>query len=422
MSTVIRDTFNRLIPITKITPKMASDVQSWVWQFEVRGTHPEALGQALLGVHKINFHTHDKDTMYSIFGITGLDVVQAIRTMPSSAINRTRHVEGDPFNQFCIYAVYKVLSSDLPDKTKKEMAFNILLMKNYHFFTSAVWNSFYKGAPTGADQAVMQLAISSLSRQFEIVRHGTWGKVLRSRTDDILNTHLHANTLKLYTPDDKVKYVITDMSTRIKSLIKYVATVYYKMKEEEKTGIGSYKAMVEVEGELLIRENTNLVTNMSKNISTDAMNFGSFYNEKLATDILRYVGNVPNEMFKKLLIYVSDLAVEQYNTKKLEEVRRIKNANINIGIQGLFQQFFLKTYSYLARTKTNMKSPGTIIIRTKEIYTSSRIANPEINAVKDSFTWHVEKANITTREGTKASLRTALIIYLTVMSFKYMKR
>lgn len=96
-----------------------------------------------------------------------------------------------------------------------------------------------------------------------------------------------------------------------------------------------------------------------------------------------------------------------------------KDMHLVIGGHALIMSIIQQTYRYCRNTGVNMSVPSNIIKCTKDVYTSSRISDPGINLVRESVLYYVNTLQKSTRESTVSALKAAFIIYIVILSLKY---
>ena len=462
MSHEIKDTLSAFIKI-EMTPALANAVIRFVNAYESRGTHPEAFNSPFLGLYPCFFLTKDRDDFFAIFdvdnkeitshinkhsngrdtifgittrslmdsfrgmldnlrrsmviqGITASDVRRMVNDITS--IDSNFKVASDPLNIFVTYLLHITAISTLKDELKRTVLFKLLMLLQYKFFTSLV-NHRFKYKP---DESVMVAMFESLTNKFDIKQYGTWKKVMESRAEQFVQKDsLHYNTFINYDDDKKILYVITDVQTRIRNQINIV-THEFMLAKERHDKIGTYSHMgTDAEGEKVI---------MSGNSGFDMM-IASVYNDSLAVtrflddDALMLVSGMfrglPLPKIRSLLITFSELAVKQAKAGQSQEIKEENGIVIFVGSQALIQNIIQKSYRYCIQSKINMRQVASILKAIKDVYSSSRISDDGIIQVRESVNKLILELQSNRRDATVSSFRIAFVLYIIILSFKYLK-
>lgn len=410
----------------------ADKVRRFCFIFETTGTNPEALNTPFLGVTKIYFLPRDQEEFLDIFQVTNsqlskLHVDKYVRMLAGSdirkilskldAIDSSRKVQSDPFNIFITYLLhctYKSNSLSLEDKQNTMLS--LVKILQYKFFTSLVNHRFVYGT----DLATMQSTINSLSNKFSIVQYGTWKKVMEVRAEELTaKNSIHFATITNYNNDAGIFYLITDIQTRIRNQINLIMVQYHKHKEENDK-VSSYGLVGnDIDGEKVVVGSTSTLDSMTANISAEILSVHQFIDMQLIASTCKLFPGLKEYMFKQALERFSILALEQRQKNELLKVTHRNNEEHYVGASVLVRNIIQKTYRHCAQNKVNIKAKIPILICAKDAYSSSRIIDPDILAVRNSVGVFVDSCNITRREATKVSLKIAFILYIIIKSFKY---
>lgn len=412
MSKHIYSDFNKLR--ISVSPRMISTFKKIVTAYELRGTHPEGFNTALLGIAKVHFLPQDYDALFDTFDVDERDFKQAIKHC--SGIDKTRRVTSDPYNVLTLWLMHKIRTSGLSVKDKEDGLFLITKMLCYKFFTSIVNHNF----PYGSNEAVMMKTIEGLSNKFDIKNKetSTWALLLAKVARDAYDPKgIHADIIKNPNNDDRFLRVIADISGRIKSRTKLI-TAEYRTNLELGKGILGTKIVGEIEGDKTIRAITGSFEQMINGVYGDILNV----NELLQEDILRLVAGLNNKVkvhhLKHLLSKISTIAVDQYKHGKQNDIKGKDEELIYIGVQGLVSNVIQKVYRLcIADKEVNMHDKRSILDKTRNIFRSSVIADPDVTVMKNSITTLIEQ--VVKSDSAIPALRIAFAMVLIILSFKY---
>ena len=389
-----------------------------VLQFEIRGDHPLVLNSLALGTRRVVWRPQDRKAVFDIFKVSENDVTKAIARVPKNIINPEWHVVGDALNLLSIWIMHIAHNSTTLSKEEKEsVMFNICKVVNYRFFTSLCNNTFFKYL---ANEQVMLAAVNDLSKKFSIVTYGTWRNALEARARDIISPEsIHYSTIELMDNDKGVIYILSDMRTHIASRIKNIYAVY-KETLESRNIIADYSTTKEVDGKKLIRDQVSLLDSMVSNITQEVMNYNAFYDKYLCTVISEMFGTLGNgDLLKTALSMFSATAIRQSQTDgALDEIRKVDGKTRYVGIRILIANLIQKMYHRMTIDRVEL-TKANIIINTKNVFSSSRIADDDLLIIKDSFEYFIDEIKTTKRDATKASLRIAMILYIICKTLKY---
>lgn len=395
---------------TKLIQKFEHLVISW----ELRQQHPIALNRQDIGVYPIAFTPADRVAFFELFGLTEQKVKAFTQKIPT--VNQEHKVASDPFNIMSIWLMHLGFR-DIPSvKTREEFLMNVAKFLHYRFFTSLV-NHFLCH---GANEKIMNATIDGLSRKFDIVIYGTWKKAIEARCMDLISPEsIHINALMNANDDDKYLYVITDTQTRIRDKIKNIYSEY-KDKYDRGESIASRAATTtDREGEKILVHNTKTLDLMIYNLHNEVLVERLFVDNTILTTIAGQFNNISPDMLKSALKYIVDLAKTQSDSKQLLLVGKMGHQPIYVGMNVFISNLIQKTYRYCINQGIDVTNKAQMFVKIKNIYSSSRINDPDILANKASMSWLVDHMNVSRRETTISSLRLALLMYIMVRSFRY---
>lgn len=399
-------------PITDITIKY---LEYYCAAFETKENHSLALNGHLLGVYPMYFLKEDSDLFFAYLQIPEQLVKNAIKK--ATYIDLSYHIVSSPYNQLTIWIAHLIISSKtLSEDLKQRGLLALFKMLHYKFMTSIVNHSYQHGA----DKNAMEATVRRLSNKFDIIQYGTWKKVIEARSLDIFTTNsIHCPALMSYDNDKAVNYILTDIQTRLRHKIRLVTQEYYHSKEIGDT-IGTYDLVDEVDGKKVITATSNTFDLMISGIITQCQSAARFIDNELIKVICSQFMHVHDDTFRKVLITFTEMASMQANSGDIEKIGTTNNGEkIYIGASILLREFIQKTYRHCILTKTDMNSKTNILIKVKNLYTSSRVNNEDILLIKRSIVAFVLGCGESQREATNASIALAFLLYITVKTFDY---
>lgn len=460
MSTEIKDAFTENFPLT-IDQPIAKGIIRYVQGFEVKGYNAAAFNSPYLAMPSPTFTTEDRDGFFNlldtdsadvakfvndytrnnkIFGITrnqyrsildtitrnaksdvgimGVINLSRIRSVISSisTVDKNFKVVSDPFNLFSTYVTSCILSSKLPEAIKYEAAFKTIMLLQYKFFCSIVHHRFIY-AP---DQDAMRATYEKLSGKFAIRQYGTWKAVMEARAHDTLSdSSLHYKSLSSGEPDDKLLYFITDTQTRIRSQVNIFTEEFMKTKEENDS-LGNYSSMgSDSEGTKVLIDRQGSYEHIFNNVYQDTMSLPRFSDSKAMLLLSNMFKAINTPMLQRLITYFSDYCVKCAMKNATTGIKMRNGQVVYMGGYDIVVNTLQCTYHYCINSKVNMSNPRDILLAARDAYSSSRISDEGILKIKNTMDMIVQDANISSRDATRASLRISLVLYLVIISFRY---
>ena len=222
--------------------------------------------------------------------------------------------------------------------------------------------------------------------------------------------------------DKKITYILSDTQSRIRAKIVTIAKVFHKMKERgdaEKT----YQLAGEIDGEKVLKQMSNSFVNVVEHTYVSVMNTNSFINNLSIKYIESRFSNVKADTFKRILMIFSTTAVNQSKLNEFDKLYKDKKTGDEyyIGIRGFVQAIVQKNFRYAMLNRIPVDSKIVFLERMKEIYSSSRMSDPDILMIKRSAYKFVADTKLSTREATISSLSIGLILYILIKSFDHIR-
>ena len=463
----IKDILSKEVPI-RIDSAIANAIIKYVRVYETYGTNINTFASPYMGLTSCVFRTQDRDGFFELFnmnyndvakfmservdnrretvfgitskslvdkfidgvkrrlfnpvssmtlGISNSEMKQIIKEIPT--IDDNFVVASDPFNVFTIWVTYNILNSKLDNKLKYQTAQSTLLLLHYKFFTSLV-NYRFKYP---ANEAAMITTYESISNKFDIKVLGTWKKVMEKGADDAIDpVGIHGKTWTTFDNDLKIIYIITDIQSRLRSKINLFYEAYMQVKTEGDL-IGSYDTVgTDTEGQKQIMANEHGIDIAVSSVYQDCMSVSRIVDVKAMKLAVALFSAIRLDQLKQLIIAFSEECVKLAKLGADDKIIKDKEtgAEILVGGHVLIQSIIQQSYRYCRNNDIDIAIPSKFIRGVKDVYTSSRINEPGILQVRDSVMYHVSTLQGSTRESTVTALKAAFIIYIVLLSLKYM--
>lgn len=465
MTAEIKRVFSEKLPLN-ITPVIAKELINYVIWYETKDNNSEVLNSPYLGIQPMYFTNKDRDGFLDIFSTKEMDLKQIILgytdgndvvfgvslkrdivkmfksyldgmirgatqlgiatsdmrkiVQDISTVNSDFRVAGDPFNLFVSYLLYVLDNCNLPTAQKDMCKFKTLMFLQYKFFTSLVNHRF----PYKADEATMQAMYESLTMKFDIKKYGTWYKVMEERAIDFLaKGSIHYDTIKNYDDDKKIIYFITDVQTRIRNQINIVMTEYMTFKKNMDS-MGSYSHIgTDIDGEKAFFNTDSGMDLMINTVQNDCLAIGRLMDEKALMLCTRLFAGTTFTKLRMLLIAFSEKAVKDAKSGTADKTKEENGIILDVGYLCLIRNLLQKSYRYCIQADVNLKRPVDVIKTVRDVYGSSRISDPGIIQVRESVNYMVRDLFLSQLKNPNmvASYRLAFILYIVLISLKYLK-
>ena len=451
----IKTVFSEHFPI-KVTKELVQALTHYVEAYETRGTHALAFNTYSMGIYSCYFTKQDQDNFFEIFNSFNVEVsAPAIKKLiavnagrksvfgvqPKSfkvekdlitapeirrasknitAINSQFSVISDPFNLFVPYTIHCLITATgIPKQAIYTCCFKLLMILQYKFFTSLV-NHYFKHKPK---ESVMEAMFENLSNKFDIKIYGTWRRVFEARAEQLLTENsIHFGAIHNFDVDADILYLISDIQNRVRSQVKNVTIKFYETLEdndkiEDYGTVGST-----VEGEKIVVDNLSAYDAMAVNIYNDALNINKFLNENYIRLITKMFTNLTTTNFRKFLEQFSEYATLKARAGESNATLTKKGIpyELLIGPEILIHTIIQKSYRYCMQNNVNLK-PLEILRALKDVYSSSRISDPGILQIRATMAHLVLELQDSRREVVLSALRIAFVIYIIILSFKFLK-
>lgn len=405
----------------ELTVEQVKRIISCCVYFETKDKHPAALNTPMLGVTMIYFTDVDVAMLYQIFNVDEFSLLKIVQE--SEYTQASWVIVNDPYNHLVIYLIHRCLTSRKLDKDLAyEGAMSLLKLLHYKFFTSLVYNSY----KYGADEDVMTYVVNNLNKKYDISKAETWKQLIESRCTDLLTPgSLHYKTFAEYQDDVGIIYALSDSQSNLRQKIVRINCLYYDAKAQ-KEAIGSYTTLDTLDGEKIICSTSDTFSGMTTGMLLQIQSPSRLLDMELLDVISSKYKEVSSETLRMVLTRFCELTAQQSSNTKFKSVVQVKDKetgekkDIYVSCKLLLTEFLQKTYRYCIQSgDVNMSSKKAILIKVLNIYTSSRINDPDILTIKRSFQHFVLDCAISRRPATNAALTTCMLIYLLIRSFDY---
>lgn len=352
-------------------------------------------GDALIGVYPIRYTNDDKIMWFD--EVLQLDEVALKADVYSlESIDTSFKVSSDLVNLSIIWCLHRFEESDISSKEKEQVQVALLSMLHYKFLSSLM--SHYFRYP--ADKGVAMMTYASLSKKFSLKVHGSWGALVKDRSESILaKTGIHYNTYRRFGPDGAVVYMINDIQSRIREVFKAVVEVFHRVREDD-AKITTVSASVDIDGESIVKDKRNDYTRFRQYLHRAVGDESTFIKQELVDIIAKAVHTMPPDQLVNSLKYMSD---------------NVNDSKDKV-ITPLLDKTIVHAFHYLQQNKVDITNLPLVLVKMRAIYMSSRSIQDDLVEVRELASEITEDAVTSRNASVKASVRTGLLLYLVLRS------
>lgn len=388
----IQNIMNDVMSQVKINDALVRDIDYYTNSYINKNEeHVSFFGSNLTGVNRIIYDNDDRNAWaIEILDIDETEIKQRVRALEHIGKDWVRGTDG--VNLSLIYTMHLIHHSSLNAKSKRKAIINCLIILQAKFLSSLLYGYFKYPVSEKLALAVYD----ALSRKFYIKKYGTWLAILQARAESIYD-YDHTSTIVTFQTDERIQYMITDIQTRIKSMILNIYDVTMKLNAKG-VGVGSKSAMMNMEGQLEVKTLERDFDQYFNYISEAMQEPRAFIKDEIVDVISDSITTMPPKLLYDLLLVVSEKA--QTDDKKLNE----KTKDILIYTFDHFREN--------KRSVADLSNLGKLVITLKSLFTASKTNSKTVIELREYFDKMV-KDNIKSRNpATIAGVRTGVVLYI----------
>jgi len=273
--------------------------------------------------------------------------------------------------------------------------------------------------PHGAAEKNMQAAIAGLSRKFDIVVYGTWKATIEARCVDLISERsIHRHALETADDDKAFLGILMDCQTRIRDKVKNITRAYYDA-HSDGNAINSRAATVETEDGKILVHSAKTFDLMIYNLQNEIMSERLFIDNETIRQLAAQFTSVSEDMLRSTLLSLVEIATTQRDSGQLDSIKINDGHELYVGLRALISHIIQKTYRNCMANGVDVTNKAAVFIKVKNLYSSSRINDEDILAIKQSVSYFVDLVSTSLRETTRSSLRICLILYFLLRSFRF---
>ena len=267
-----------------------------------------------------------------------------------------------------------------------------------HKFISSILAHWFRYQ---ADHDVAVATYAMLSKKFGLKRHGTWGKLLEYRAEEIVSSRsIHLGTIKTFHNNADIVYMVNDIQGRIKDILKNIRDVFEEVSHDPKMLIrNTSKLGTNLDGDTIVKDMFKDDAKMKRFINTVVMDKTSFVKPELVSIIVDIMPTVHERLFTELLDYMS-----------LNSGRR-GDKNIAPFLEGVLDHMF-DIQSTLRGPERRRNNITGMLARLRGLYTASKSNDSDLATVKD-LGERIASSGVSTKNAAMIkSLRTCIMLYV----------
>lgn len=401
MSTQLKEAFDEVMSDVKFDLRFCKALYQYqIWYINHNKEHLEFFGGNLLGVHIVRFK--DKDVRKFFDEVLDVDyelVHRRIRQVTS--INHDFKISSDIFNLTCMYVIHRLMNAEgLSDKNRHNAMQDQALI--FFYRCMAAWLSDKITYPV--DPKLAQAVYANLSNKFLIKKLGSWHKVMMYRAQDLIKKKgLHYDKLLSFGEDEEIVKVLNDSQGRIRD---YLKNYYTEFKQAHAGGerIGTTSStMIDLEGEETIKEKTRSTERYVAEVRSLISDSNGFIRDEL----VRLIVKLNSNSSQRIIVNTLSWMVGNYGGKHNKLIDEFISKTI------IQSSYFIDTNIEASRRK----DIGHVLIQLKNLYLSTRSTDNDLLEIRVLGEKILKHANGEVSKGLMLSTRTAIILYITLLTF-----
>lgn len=357
--------------------------------------HINFFGGNLVGVYRMRFRQQDRDDFFlNIANLDEIDLIQEIKKVDYLDPKWKR--PNDPLNLACVWLMHEIsISPHLNNEQKHRGLKLVALILMYRFMGSILSHNF----PFIADRAAMEATIASLSKKYHIKTAGTWGRLFDERAEELASkASIHYRTYTAFNSDKQITYMINDVQSRLKEMIKNIWREFDKVRNSTSRIVSEASVLV-FDGETVIRDKTRKYAAYIRYMQEVVPERRNFVRDELVSVITDLMHTVPPRYLTEALEWMS----VNYRAKAAPQVEQ------------LVDETLLHCFSLIASQPETYRSGTAIeplLVKLRALYTASRMSDPSLLKMRD-LADSVAMASVRSKNSSVVSgVRTAIQLYV----------
>lgn len=355
--------------------------------------HVNFFGSALLGVYPVRWTDVERNTW--IDDLIDFDEIGLkVDLFKLHSIDPKNKVATDLVNLSFVYILHRLNASvDLKPAMKETAMRSVIAIMHYKFLSSLMAYYF----PYPADEALAKTTYNSLSLKFDIKRLGSWGALIRNRAETVTaKNSLHNTTFQFMRDDKSVQYMVTDIQTRIRDVVKSQTQEFYRIKEADGKIINTSKILLTDDG-FTVKDTRRTYSQYATYMDRVISDFADLHRKELLTVIMKLNTSADERIVTEAIRFIHQNYRED---KKLAYVRKY------------VEEVLMYSLNFIHEKKYKMNDLGNILLKLRAMFVGSRVNDTTILAIRDMGD-RIILGTGTTKPGALVSPeRTALTMYI----------
>lgn len=360
-------------------------------------SHSSFFGGVLVGVDVVKHTVMDRAEFFQ--DVLGIDEETAkVYVLKSPLVAKDFIRLSDPYNLVSIYIAHRLWKSKLPEAVKRDGMHAVLYMLQVKLFTS-ILNHWYK-KPAAVEEA--KATYAEMSMKVGIKQVESWDQWFEVRVDKLLaDDSIHLNAIHNFTPDAGNRgtlYAVTEPQDRLREVMKTIFEIHKKVRASGGR-IGTSSSTIQLEGEILIRSNTNLSKQYLSYAQATMLDKTTFIRGEIMEIVTDAISSVSETLLVSLLSWTCDAHAGRTKVPTKELVEGLVLHAIN----------FIQENRYDLKVVDDF---ALVTIRLKDLYMAPRLKDAGLLQCRDWATEIVSKSRVSKSDSQNASLRTSLMLYI----------
>ena len=391
----IKDIFTDEATDLAIDKKLVKKIIRYRHQFYNKtAEYTDFFGGGLIGYHMVRYTPTDSNVWFDeVLEVDDISIKRKIKELDT--IEDSWHRASDPVNLSCLWLLYAIRDSKLLSAKEQDSAMiAVLEILHAKFLTSLMAHNF----KFQANEAVVNDTFAALSKKFALKVHGSWGKLIRARSEEIISKRgIHYSTIKRFNDDAAILYLLTDVQGRLREVVKKILVVFYKIIEDGSKTL-TESNFITFKGETVLKSKERAVTTYITYIHTVVPERDAFIKGALVGVLLNVMPSISSAHIYDALNYVSD----NYGVANEKDIKPLIDEVMYHAIA------WQRANSDVAKTG----EIGNLAIKLKAVYMSSRSSDPGILRMRELAGNVVGRGVASKNATTLNSVRTGLMLYI----------
>lgn len=388
----IKSVFEKQCSELKIDAAFCRSIRSFSQYFITKNEdHINFFGTGLLGVYPLRWTSDDRDRWVDdVLQADETELERALHALPSIRTDWKR--QSDVVNNSFVYILHRLDNAlELDAKLRLETQVDVIRIMLSKFLSSLMSHYF----PYPADESVARATYASLSLKSDIKRLGSWGALIQSRaTDTLVPKSLHRDTIRYMQNDTSIQYMIQDMQSRIKDVVKTYSIAFHQVKDADGRAITT-SSVLELEDGIVVKDVKRAFAAYSRYIHQVVGDPSNFIRKELTGVVLSAVNSANEQVFMNVLDFVS----ANYSDPKKKWIKEFIDETI------------LYSFSFISDQRIPANDLIAILRRLRSMFTGSRINDPAVLKLREVGD-KIVNATIVRGKVPPAPERTALLLYI----------